>query len=316
MKILIIGGGGFQGSHLVENWLQAGHDITILNTWSETTVRNTRPFIDDVSMVWGSITDREIVGKTVRGHDVVVALAARINVDESIASPTDVVTVNVLGTQNVLDAALQHDVRVIYSSSCEAYGSAKPVPVTEESHMEPHSPYAASKAAADRLCFAYYRTFGLDVTILRPCNIYGERQKETSGGAVIPIFVRNAIKGKPLTLFGAGDQRREYMHVADVVAAYDLVLERSDLSGETLNCGTQETVSIKEIAESIAARFGVPVQHAPARPGEVEIFLVDSTKIGALGFSPRVSFREGLDRYIRWRVAQEKQLVGAVAIFE
>lgn len=315
MKILVIGGGGFQGSHMVERWLGAGHDITILNTWSQTAMRNIKLFDNDVRLVWGSITDREIVNKTVRGHDVVVALAARINVDESIGAPDEVTRVNVLGTQNILEAALQYDARVIHASSCEVYGSARPLPVPEEGHLKPHSPYAASKAGADRLAFAYSETFGLDVTIVRPCNIYGERQKEGVGGGVIAIFISRALDGKPLTIFGDGQQSREYMHVSDVVSAYDLILNRTDLAGETLNCGTGETISIKEIAEFVASRFGTTLEQGPPRPGEVDMFLLDSSKIEKLGFKHRVGFRDGLSRYVDWRVARldDSVLISAVA---
>ncbi len=301
MKLLVIGGGGFQGSHLVEHWLKRGHDVTVLNTWSEQTDQNISSFAKHIRLVWGSITDREIVEKTTRGHEVVVHLAARVNVDESIGAPGSVVEVNVLGTQNVLAAAVKYGARVIHASSCEVYGSAKPVPVTENSALLPHSPYAASKAGADRLCFAYHKTYGLDVSILRPCNIYGERQKETSGGAVIAIFVRRALEGKPLTVFGTGQQRREYMHVSDLVVAYDLVLNRSDLAGETLNCGTGEAISIRDLAEFIGPRMGVSVEYGPARPGEVPEFLSDSSKIRALGFTPSMKFWDGLERYIEWR---------------
>jgi dTDP-glucose 4,6-dehydratase len=311
---LIIGGGGFQGSHLTEHWLEAGHEITVLNTPSEQTSRNIHGFEKDVQMVWGSITDREIVMKTVRGHDVVAHLAARVNVDESISVPSAVATVNVLGTANVLDAAVEHGARVIYASSCEVYGSAKPVPVTENSGLMPHSPYAASKAGADRLCFSYYKTFGLNVTVVRPCNIYGERQKEGRGGAVVAIFTRNALQGKPLTVFGSGRQTREYMHVSDVVAAYDLVLQRNDLAGETLNCGTGERIAIKDIAEFIGRRLGAQVQFGQDRPGEVDEFYLDSSKIRGYGFSPKVAFWEGLDRYLQWRVNQEKSLVPALVV--
>ncbi len=315
MKIVVIGGGGFQGSHMVEHWLETGHDVTVLNTWSQETAENTRSFADDVRMVWGSVTDREIVEKTVRGHDVIVHLAARINVDESIDAPNAVVMVNVLGTQNVLDAAVRHGARVIHASTCEVYGSARPLPVTEESGLRPHSPYAASKAAADRLCFAYHKTFGLDVTIVRPCNIYGERQKERSGGAVIAIFTRNALQGRPLTIFGDGEQCREYMHVTDVVSAYDLVLNRSDLAGETLNCGTGEMMSVNEIAQAISGRLGATIEHLPARAGEIDTFYLDSTRIYRLGFHPAVKFQDGLDGYIWWRAEQEERRnVPALAI--
>lgn len=307
MKILVAGGGGFQGSHMVERWLDVGHEVTVMNTWSETTMDNISGFEKDIRLVWGSITDREIVDKTVRGHDVVVALAARINVDESIGSPTDVTVVNVLGTQNILDAAVQHGVRVIYGSSCEAYGSAMPLPVTEESGLMPHSPYAASKAGADRLCYAYHKTYDLDVTILRPCNIYGERQKEGVGGALIAILTKRALEGKSLMIFGDGHQSREYMNVDDLVSSYDLVLNRSDLAGWTLNVGTGETISVKDIAEFISVKMDANIEYGPARAGEIETFLLDSTKIRNLGFDPKVRFWDGINRYVDWRVTLEKE---------
>lgn len=311
MKILVTGGGGFQGSHMVEHWLNAGHDITVLNTWSSATANNIRLFDNDVRTVFGSITDSEIVEKTVRGHDVVVALAARINVDESIEAPTIFTTVNIVGTQNLLEAAVRHGARVLHASSCEVYGAATPLPLTEEHALKPKSPYAASKAAADRLCFAYHETYGLDVTVVRACNIYGERQKDGRGGAVIAIFARNALQGRPLTVFGTGEQRREYMHVSDVVAAYDLILNRADLAGATLNCGTAEMVTIGEIAEFIRSRLGASVEYMPPRRGEVDAFLLDSTKIRALGFSPRVGFWDGAERYIQWRLRQGEHVVAA-----
>lgn len=299
---------------MVRYWLDAGHDVTVLNTWSERTVRHLDAIGNGVRTVFGSVTDPEIVGKTVRGHDVVVALAARINVDESIRSPAAVTAVNVLGTQNVLEAAVSHGIRVIYASSCEVYGAAGPLPATEESCLRPKSPYAATKAGADRLCFAYFETYGLDVTVVRPCNVYGERQKDGGGGAVIGVFVSNALRGLPLTVFGSGEQRREYMHVSDVVAAYDLVLNRPDLAGETLNCGTGETVSVREIAESIAGRLDAEIEYGPPRPGEVDAFLLDSTKIRRLGFAPKMAFQEGLERYVRWRVAYERRQMAAGAV--
>lgn len=314
MKIVVIGGAGFQGSHMVERWLDAGHDITVLNTWSEQAIENTRSFANDVHMVWGSITDREIVSKTMRGQDVAIALAARVNVDESIGSPRDVVEVNVMGTTNILDAAVKHDVRVIHGSSCEAYGSSRPLPVTENSGLMPMSPYAASKAGADRLCFAYHATFDLDVTVMRPCNIYGERQKEGKGGAVIAIFTKRALDGKSLTIFGEGSARREFMHVEDVVSAYDLVLNRNDVAGETFNCGTEETVSVKEIANYVSQKMGAKIEFGPDRPGEVDTFWLDSSKIRNLGFEPKISFEAGINRYMDWRIALEKGAIPAIAI--
>ena len=300
MRVLVTGGAGFQGSHLVARWLQGGHEVTVLNTYSEAAERAAAHLASDARLVWGSVTDKEIVHKTVRGQDVVVHLAARISVDESIADPASILSVNVMGTFNVLEAVREEGARMVYASSCEAYGYAEP-PVTEQSELRPHSPYAASKAAADRLCYAYYKTYGVDVTILRPCNIYGEGQKADRGGAVIPTMVGRGLASQPIIVAGDGSQRREYMHVSDLVAAYDMFLNAPGHGGEIFNVGTGETVSIKQIADVVAGKLGVPVEHHEARPGEVPGFGLESSKARSLGFSPQVGFEEGLARYIEWR---------------
>jgi dTDP-glucose 4,6-dehydratase len=303
MKVLITGGAGFQGSHIAEQCLRDGHDVTILNTFSEEAKRETERFRGDVSTVWGSVTDPEIVKKTLRGQDVVIHLAARINVDESIAAPSSFLHTNLTGTYNVLEGVREQACRLIYASSCEVYGSVGPTPAGEESALRPHSPYAASKAAADLLCSAYRKTYGIDVTILRPCNIFGPRQKSGSGGAVIPIFVHRALAGKPLVVYGVGEQRREYMYVDDLVAAYKLVLDRTDLQGEVINVASGESPSIREIAEYIGERLNAPLEYGPSRPGEVMAFELDSGKAVRLGFSPKVSFWKGLRKYMRWAEA-------------
>ena len=300
MRVLITGGAGFQGSHLTERLLRAGHEVTVLSTLSDEAERNVARCIDDIAVVWGSITDVEIVDKTVRNQDAVVHMAARVNVDESIDSPVSFLTVNVLGTYNVLEAVRKVGTRLVLASTCEVYGSSNPPLLTERADLRPHSPYAASKAGADRLCYAYHKTYGMDVAIVRPCNIYGERQKSGRGGALIPIFASLAAQGKPLTVFGSGEQRREYMHVSDVVAAYELMLSRDDLKGEVVNVGSGETVSVKEIAEFIAEKTGVGVQYRQARRGEVPGFELDSSFARRLGFDPKVRFWDGLASYLDW----------------
>ena len=302
MRILVTGGAGFQGSHVAEQCLRAGHQVTILNTFSEEAEGNIKSFAKDVSVVWGSVTDQEIVVKSVRDHDAVIHLAARINVDESIRAPYDFLLVNVTGTYNVLEAVKKYGSRLIYASSCEVYGgSATMTPVDETGDLRPHSPYAASKAAADRLCFAYWKTYRVNVTIVRPCNIYGPRQKGGQGGAVIPIFVERAMEHQPLVVYGTGEQRREYMYVDDLVATYMLALARNDLEGEVINAGTGESPSIQEIAGFIAERLETTIEHGSGRSGEVMGFSLDSSKARELGFSPRLTFWEGLERYIAWK---------------
>jgi dTDP-glucose 4,6-dehydratase len=299
MRILVTGGAGFQGSHLVEACLSAGHQITVLNTFSPRALKNIEAFVDRTAVVWGSVTDPEIVEKTVRGHEVVFHLAGRIHVDESIDTPVSYLNTNVLGTYNILQAIRKEKARLIFSSSVEVYGASDGEVLTETSPLRPHSPYAASKAAADRLCHAYWTTYGLDVCIVRPCNIYGPRQKAGKGGAVIPIFVEQALAGKPLLVYGTGQQRREYMHVSDLVKAYLLLLERDDVKGETINVGSGERIAIGAIADFIADKLRTSVEHGPARAGEVSEFSLDSSKIKALGFKHEMPFWRGLEAYVK-----------------
>ncbi len=304
MRILITGGAGFQGSHLTGLCLNEGHRVTILNTFSENAAHNIDHLAKEIAIVWGSVTDPEIVEKTVRDQDLVVHMAARINVDESIEAPASFLAANVMGTYNVLEAVRQQECRLVYSSTCEVYGAHHGA-ITETSDLRPHSPYAASKAAADRLCFAYCQTYGVDAVIVRPSNVYGPRQKRGKGGAVIPIFVERALEHRPLTVFGTGEQRREYLHIEDLVRGYKLVIGRTDLAGEVVNFGTADAPAIKEIAEFISQQLDTSVEFLPARLGEVQEFNLDSSKATQLGFVPQVPFWEGLDSYIRWRKSDQ-----------
>ena len=307
MRILITGGAGFQGSHLAERLLDAGHKVTLLNTYSQQAERNISGCVEMLAAVWGSVTDAEVVEKTLREQAVVFHMAARVSVDESIETPESFLNVNVMGMYNVLEAAKKHGVRVIFASTCEVYGYAGDGLASETSELRPHSPYAASKAGADRLCFAYWMTHGLNVTVVRPCNIYGPRQRSGRSGAVIPRFVDRALSGEPLTVFGTGQQRREYMHVNDLVDAYHLVLDKNPDQGEAINLGTGETPSIREIAEFVAQKLDARVEYGPGRPGEVEGFNLDTSRSRLLGFEPRVPFWDGLDEYIRLRTADNER---------
>lgn len=306
MRILVTGGAGFQGSHLCEALLEQGHGITILNTLSSAAKRNVRTLSerDDVDVVFGSVTDMELTGKTVPEHDVVFHLAANVNVDKSLKEPKSFLDTNVIGTYNILEAARRDGCRVIYASTCEVYGDGHNLgedeSLDETAELMPNSPYGASKAAADRLCYSYHRSYGMDVVIVRPFNIFGERQKSGAFGALIPILVRQALAGKDLTVFGTGAATRDYLHVSDVVRAYQLVLETPDLKGRAVNFASGTNTSVRDIAEYIAAKFGVHVTEGPARPGEVARYPADTSFAASIGFKPHVDIWTGIDRYIQW----------------
>lgn len=300
-KILITGGAGFQGRFLVKHLLNKGHQITVLNTFSDRTNQILKEFKNKITIVFGSITDKEVVYKTVRDHDCIFHFAARIHVDESIKDPLSSLNVNLFGTYNILESVTYFKSRLIYLSTCEVYGAPlNKLPIQENAELRPHSPYAASKAAADRLCFSYFTTYGTDVTIVRPFNVFGPFQKKGIDGAAIPIFVDLAMRGQPLSIYGDGNQKRDYMYIDDLVKAYDLVYSHPELRGQVINFGTGKETKIIDIAKYIAKKFHVKIVHKKARPGEVSHFRADITKAKKLGFRPIVDILSGIDKYIDW----------------
>ena len=311
MKILVTGGGGFQGSHLVELLLAKGHSVSVLNTYSEQAKKNLALVLNDINLIWGSVTDNELVEKSVRGHDVIFHLAARVNVDESRKNPFAFYHSNVLGTMYILEAVRNERARLIIASTCEVYGDGHVLTenegLKENAELRPNSPYAASKAAGDRMCHAYFKTYGVNVTIVRPFNVYGERQKSGTFGALIPILVAKALKGEDLTIFGDGISTRDYSHVTDIVLGYNLILENdsSALRGEAINLASGCETRICDIATFIASELKVDVLRGEPRPGEVSRFPADISAAKTLGYSPKVSVWNGIARYIKW--AKENQ---------
>lgn len=306
MKILVTGGGGFQGSHLVESLLKKGHSVSVVNTYSEQAKKNLAFVLNDINLIWGSVTDNELVEKSVRGHDAVFHLAARINVDESRKNPKAFIDSNVTATHFVLEAVRKEQTRLIYASTCEVYGDGHVLGGTEglreNAELRPNSPYAATKAAADRLCHAYFKTYGVNVTIVRPFNVYGERQKSGTFGALIPILVAKALRGENLPIFGDGMATRDYSHVSDIVHGYIMILEKDsrELRGEAINLASGCETRIRDIAVFVANELQVKIIPCDPRPGEVSRFPADISLARSLGYSPEVSIWNGISRYIEW----------------
>lgn len=307
MKVLITGGTGFQGSNLTKELLSEGHEVVILNTYSKKSEINVDRFdLKDAQIIWGTINDRYTVREAAFGSDLIIHTAAKIHVDDSIQNPTEYFRTNVMGTQNVLEAAREFNIPMIHISTCEVYGYQSEN-LDENSPLMPRSPYAASKVGADRMVYSYYTTYDMNVCIIRPFNIYGAGQKDGKAGAVIPIWTTNLMRGEDITIYGDGCQYREYVYIEDLISAYkiiiDKMLNKNELAGEVINIGSGEDVMIKELAQKMVDRFDneSEVVYGKGRPGEVKRFISNSDKMKSFDWSPKVGLEEGLGEYIDWR---------------
>jgi UDP-glucose 4-epimerase len=254
-------------------------------------------------LVRGDVCDAGLVYQLARDADAIVHLAAQIHVDRSIVEPRLTWDVNVGGTLNVLEAARMTDVeRVIHASTSEVYGSAQYAPMDEKHPLDAPHPYGASKIAADRMCRAYHATYDLPVTVLRPFNIYGERQKDTGYGGAISIFAKRALAGLPPLVYGTGEQTRDYTYVSDAVAGYLAALDARPFVAP-INLGTGTDVPINAIARIVCRLAGTdlaPVYTAP-RPNEIARLVADTTLAKRwLGWAPAVGLEEGIRAVVEW----------------
>ncbi|KAA9377528.1 dTDP-glucose 4,6-dehydratase [Microbispora cellulosiformans] len=309
MRILVTGGAGFIGSHYVRSLLAGvypGHEDTRVTVLDKLTYAgnpaNLAPVAGDPRLVFvlGDVCDAGLLGDLVPGHDVVVNFAAETHVDRSISGAGDFVTTNVLGTQRLLQAALESGVGTfVQVSTDEVYGSIDAGAWTEAEPLLPNSPYSAAKAGADLLCRAYHRTYGLDVRVTRCSNNYGPYQFPEK---VVPLFVTNLIDGRPVPLYGDGRNVREWLHVDDHCRGIQVVLDKGE-PGEVYNIGGGVELSNLDLTRRILDAFGAGwemVEYVPDRAGHDRRYALDSGRIRAIGHEPRMDFDEGLAEVIRW----------------
>jgi dTDP-glucose 4,6-dehydratase len=308
-KVVVTGAGGFIGSHLVSLLLEEGADVTALVRYNSRGEQGLLRYATGdgpgrLSVVAGDIRDARAVRELVRGHETVFHLAALIGIPYSYSNPTDVVHTNVLGTLNVLNAALDEGhPRVVHTSTSEAYGTAQYVPIDELHPLQGQSPYAASKIGADKLAESYYRSFGLQVTTVRPFNSYGPRQ---SARAVIPTIISQALSGESIRL-GSTDTRRDFTFVEDTARGFLLAGQSEAAIGDVINVGSGSEITVSAVVEEVCRIVGrevvVELDEQRLRPdrSEVQRLLCDRRKAnGLLGWAPTISFSEGLRRTIDW----------------
>ncbi len=300
MRVLVTGGSGFIGSHVVDKLRLRGHEPVIYDLrpspWHE---RGT------VDTVLGSITDREALERALHSCDAVAHLAAVADVNDVHAEPEDAERVNARGTVAVLEAARRAGVkRIVYASTIWVYSDCKDEAVDEETLLPaPSHLYTSTKLAGELYCKAYQELYGIDYTILRFGIPYGPRAREA---AVVPAFVGKALRGEPLTLAGDGSQSRRFVYVEDL--ADGVALGLADVAGNRVyNLASEENVTIKQIAENVKERIGdVEIVHTEARPGDFGGKVVCSKRAEReLGWTAATPFSEGVKRYVEWRLEQE-----------
>jgi dTDP-glucose 4,6-dehydratase len=307
--VLVTGAGGFIGGHLVDRLVRDGAKVKALVRYNSRNERGTLDWFDpatmrEVEVVLGELRDFESVENAMAGTEVVLHLGAQIAIPYSYVNPRDFFETNVLGTFNVAQAALRAGVkRLVHTSTSEVYGTARQVPITEDHPIEPQSPYAASKVGADKLIDSYHRAFELPATVLRPFNTYGVHQ---SARAVIPTIISQALEGDTLKL-GSLDPRRDLTYVTDTVDGFVRAAASPATIGRTVQLGTEEDVSVRDIVETVGELLGkeLTVQTDPARvrPEASEVMrLISSPALAGelMGWKPQVSLREGLERTIEW----------------
>lgn len=307
-KILVTGAGGFIGSHLTEKLVSSGYSVKAfvhynsMNSWGWLDHAQGKAGLKVVS---GDIRDNDILRSAMSGAETVFHLAALIGIPYSYHSPEAYVETNISGTLNILQAARDTGVKkVILTSTSEIYGTARSPAIDETHPIDPQSPYAATKAAADLLAKSFYRSFDLPVTIVRPFNTYGPRQ---SARAIIPTIITQILNGKKKIKLGSLTPTRDLTYVEDTVEGFIRAAEAPRSAGEIINIGSNTEISIRDLARLIAGLLGQAIkiesEDKRRRPekSEVERLLADNSKARRiLGWSPKHNLEQGLKKTISW----------------
>jgi len=295
MKILVTGGSGFIGSHIVEHYQDKADEIRVLDNLRTGYRKN----LDGLKHVFieGSITDREVVAKAVEGVDYVFHLAALVSVPESMAKPAECVDINVHGLLNVLEASAAAGVKkLVFASSAAIYGDNPTVPKLETMLPEPKSPYAITKLDGEYYLDLFNRERGLETAAIRFFNVFGPRQDPKGAyAAAVPIFIEKALKGEDITVYGDGEQTRDFIYVKDIVGALSFAVETPGVTG-VFNAGYGGQMTINDLATKILAAAGSSskVLHGPERAGDVKHSRSSADKLRNAGWQPKHSLDDAL----------------------
>jgi UDP-glucose 4-epimerase len=304
MHVLVTGGAGFIGSHIVEELLHRGASVRVLDNFSSGKRGNLESFHGDLEIREGDLRDAEAIKSATRAVELVFHLAAFISVPQSMLEPEDCFSTNVAGTTTLLEAARQAGVRkVVLSSSTAVYGDTDKFPTDEQTPLMPLSPYALSKQVNELYARLYTQTYNLPVVALRYFNVYGPRQNPNSAyAAAISIFAQRLVNGEPITIYGDGKQSRDFIFVKDVVRA-NLQAAESDAAGEVFNICTGHETTLLDLLEELSelSPHQPEVRFEPPRPGDIYRSLGNPEKAAeALGFRAGISLSDGLAQTVEW----------------
>jgi UDP-glucose 4-epimerase len=303
MKVLVTGGAGFIGSHLVERLLAAGDTVCVVDDLS-TGKRENLVQHRNLDFIEGDIRDLGLIHGCAGGIDTIVHLAAVASVQASMDDPVHTHQVNFDGTLNLLEASRRHGVkRFIYASSAAVYGDVAAIPVSEQAALRPLSPYATDKLSGEYYLSHYHRSYGLPATAFRFFNIYGPRQDPSSPySGVISIFLESLIRNKPVTVFGDGNQTRDFVFVSDLADLLGRATHGTDGVGGVFNVGTGKRHSLLHLLAILEELAGKKIErrHEPARPGDIQHSCADVTRLrNIFGGAPATTFEQGLKKLLQ-----------------
>lgn len=296
-KIIVTGGCGFIGSHLVDSLVDFGHSVVVLDNFSTGRIENLSHLTKGVEVVECDLAKKDGWEKCFDGSDWVFHLAALADIVPSIQSPIDYFNANVTGTLNVLEAAKHSNVKkLIYSASSSCYGIPSIYPTPESADITPVYPYALTKRLGEEIVLHWERVYRIPSISLRFFNVYGPRSR-TSGtyGAVFGVFLAQKLAGVPYTVVGDGTQTRDFTYVSDIVDAL-LAAANSNKSGKIYNVGSGATISVNRLVELLQG----PCVHIPKRPGEPDCTFADISLIKKdLNWAPKVTIEDGIDKILK-----------------
>ncbi len=305
-NVLVTGGAGFIGSNLVKYLVENDNNVKVLDNFSSGFRINLEPF-KNITIIDGDIRNRTDVEHAIRDTDVIFHLAASVGNKRSIENPITDAEINVLGTIQILEAARKQGIKkIVTSSSASIYGEPKIIPIKEDTPPEPDSQYGCTKLCEEKLSLAYSKLYDMEVICLRYFNVYGINHRFDAYGSVFPIFLYHILQNEPISIYGDGEQTRDFVNVNDIVQANIKAAEANGVSG-AFNVGSGKRTSINQVVKILSNIFdNIKINHMPKRLGDVKDSQADISLIKEkINYIPEIDLEKGLEEFVIWSIKQK-----------